>query len=165
MFAHRLISIIILIASLATTSLCASAAGDSKSTKKMDRKEWFNQMRVYKHDFLTKELSLTQEQQDKFFPLYDAMSESIEKVQRDSRALERKINKSTTEVSDLEYEKATEAVIETRAREVQIAKEAYAKFKGVLSAEQIYKLTQAERRFTRVLMKQNADMKKKAKKN
>jgi Spy/CpxP family protein refolding chaperone len=162
MSAHRIISIIILIVTLAAPF---NMSADDNKQKKMDRKEWFNQMRVYKHDFLTKELSLTQAQQDKFFPLYDAMAESIEKAQRDSRSLERKINKSKTEVTDLEYEKATEAVIDTRAREVQIAKDYYAKFKGILSAEQIYKLTQAERRFTRELMKQHSNMKQKAKKS
>lgn len=38
-----------------------------------DRQRWTQKMRQYKHDFLIKELDLTREQQNEFFPLYDAM--------------------------------------------------------------------------------------------
>ena len=158
---HRLISLLLMLASMAASfNICAQShrQGDNK----MDRQEWFKQMRVYKHDFLVKDLGLTQEQQEKFFPLYDAMTESIMKVQRDARQLERRINAGKQPVNDLEYEKATEAVIDSRAREVQISREYYAKFKSVLTPAQIYKLTQAERQFTREVMKQHSRMKQKA---
>ena len=143
---------------VATVSPIGISAQD-KCDSRMNRQEWFKQMRVYKHDFLIKDLGLTQEQQEKFFPLYDAMSESLMKAQRDSRQLEHKINHSKTQVNDLEYEKATEAVIETRAKEAQIAKE----FKGIRTPAQIYRLTQSERRFTREVMKQHSRMKQKHK--
>ena len=158
MYISRLISILLLlVATASTTSISAQDKADSR----MNRQEWFKQMRVYKHDFLIKDLGLWQEQKEKFSPLYDAMSESIMKAQRDSRQHEHKINHSKTQVNDLEYEKATEAVIETRAKEVQIAKEYYAKFKGILTPAQIYRLTQSERRFTREVMKQHSRMKQK----
>ncbi|WP_295729669.1 Spy/CpxP family protein refolding chaperone [uncultured Muribaculum sp.] len=153
---HRIISIVILLAAFTSSALTmAQECPDNK----MNRQEWFKQMRVYKHDFLTKELGLTAEQQQKFFPLYDAMNEINIKSQHECRQLERKINRSKASVSDLEYEKATEAVLETRAREVQTEKEYYAKFKGVLTPQQLYRLTQAERRFTREVMKQHSRMK------
>ena len=148
-----------------TMSFSPQIAAQSKQSNKMNRQEWFKQMRVYKHDFIAKELDLSQEQQKAFFPLYDAMNEKILKLQRDSHAFERKVAQDKSAVSDLEYEKATEAAIELRAKEAQIAKEYYAKFKGILSPAQIYRLTQAERKFTREVMRQHSKMKQKNPRN
>lgn len=155
---HRLISIIILLAAIVSPAM---PSAQECPANKMNRQEWFKQMRVYKHDFLIKELGLSAEQQEKFFPLYDAMTESNIKAQHECRQLEHKINRSKAPVGDLEYEKATEAVLDTRARELQIEKEYYAKFKSILTPQQVYRLTQAERRFTREVMKQHSRMKQK----
>lgn len=131
---------------------------ERKEGKKPDRKEWFSQMRAYKHDFLVKELKLSQQQQDKFFPLYDAMTEGIMAKQRCERDCERRINRCKGQVSDAEYEKAVNCCIDTHAYEARMTREYYEKFKSILTAEQLYKLTQAERKFTREVMKQHSRM-------
>ena len=78
----------------------------------LDRKETFmKEFRDYKHRFLTKELSLSREQRDKFFPLYDQMEDETATLNNETRQLERRISDSTEKVSDLEYEKATEALL------------------------------------------------------
>ncbi len=127
--------------------------------KRPDRKEWFKQMRCYKHDFMSKELSLTKDQQDKFFPLYDEMEKKLHKIQHESMEMERKISASSSEVSDLEYEKAAEAMIEVKGKEASVEEQYFAKFKTVLSPKQLFKLKQAERKFTRELMRQHSKMK------
>lgn len=152
---QRIITVFILCLSLA---VCSTASAQNKGQKRPDRKEWFKQMRCYKHDFMAKELSLTKEQQEKFFPLYDEMEGQIHKIQRESMMLERKINSSSASVSDLEYEKAAEAMAEVKGKEAAVEERYFAKFKGVLTAKQLFELKQAERKFTRELMKQHSRM-------
>ncbi len=153
--------IVCLFLSAGLQNVSAQGPGD----KRPDRKEWFKEMRAYKHNFLAKELSLTKEQQDKFFPLYDEMEQKLHKIQHESMELENKINRSQSAVSDLEYEKAAEAMVEVKGKEAAIEEQYFAKFKGVLSAKQLFQLKQAERNFTRELMKQHSRMKEKQPKN
>ncbi len=152
---QRIITVFILCLSLAVGS---TASAQDKGSKRPDRKEWFKQMRCYKHDFMAKELSLTKEQQEKFFPLYDEMESQLHKVQRESMMLEHKINTSSSLVSDLEYEKAAEAMVEVKGKEAAIEEQYLKKFKTVLSAKQLFGLKQAERKCTRELMKQHSQM-------
>ncbi|MDE6458947.1 MAG: hypothetical protein K2L31_10195 [Muribaculum sp.] len=129
-------------------------ATDNK--KNIDRKEWFKELRQYKHNFLTKELDLTKEQEAKFFPMYDEMDDAMFKVNREARAMEKKITKSSEKVSDLEYEKAAEAMYEVKGKEAAIEKQYFTKFKTVLTPKQLFELKQAERRFTDKLMKEHS---------
>lgn len=129
-------------------------ATDNK--KNIDRKEWFKELRQYKHNFLSKELDLTKEQEAKFFPMYDEMDDAMFKVNREARAMEKKITKSSEKVSDLEYEKAAEAMYEVKGKEAAIEKQYFTKFKTVLTPKQLFELKQAERRFTDKLMKEHS---------
>ena len=155
---RRIITVVILCLALAGGQ---AAFAHEPEGKRPDRKEWFKQLRCYKHDFLTKELSLTKEQQEKFFPLYDEMENQIHKAQHEAMMMEHNINKSTTSVSDLEYEKATEAMVEVKSKEASIEGQYLPKFREVLSAKQLFKLKQAERKFTQELMKQHNRMREK----
>lgn len=134
-------------------------ADDNNNKKNIDRKEWFEELRQYKHSFLAKELNLTKEQEAKFFPMYDEMDGAIFKINREARGLERKIAKSTGKVSDIEYEKAAEVMYETKSKEGAIEKQYFAKFKTVLTPEQLFKLKRAERKFTDKLMKEHSKAK------
>ena len=78
------------------------------------------------------------------------------KVNREARAMEKKITKSSEKVSDLEYEKAAEAMYEVKGKEAAIEKQYFTKFKTVLTPKQLFELKQAERRFTDKLMKEHS---------
>lgn len=119
--------------------------------KKADRKEWFAKMREHKHDFIEDELDLTDEQEIKFFPIYDAMEDELYKVQRDTRMLEKQI--ADKKASDVEYDAATKAIIELKKKEADIELKYFDKFKTVLSSKQIFELKRAEKKFTRKIMK------------
>lgn len=118
-----------------------------------NRDKWFKELRQYKQEFMTKELGLTKEQQAKFFPVYSEMTRKIMKLNDDTRALENKIDKSKTEVSDVEYEKGAEALLELKAKEAKIEAEYYQRFKQILTPKQMYLLPKSEKKFTRQLMR------------
>jgi len=133
-----------------------TASADPQSEK--GRKEWFREFRQYKHEFMIKELNLSKEQQEQFFPLYDEMDKSIHQLNRQTRALEKKIDTSKEPVNDLEYEKAAEALYELKGKEAETEMSYFAKFKTILTPKQMYELKKAERKFTQELMMQHSRM-------
>ncbi len=140
---------------LAAVSL-NTAAADPQSEK--GRKEWFREFRQYKHEFIIKELNLSKEQQEQFFPLYEEMDKSIHQLNRQTRALEKKIDRSKEPISDLEYEKAAEALYELKGKEAETEMAYFNKFKTILTPRQMYELKKAERKFTQELMMQHSRM-------
>jgi Spy/CpxP family protein refolding chaperone len=99
---------------------------------------------------------LSREQQEKFFPLYDEMDNSVMELNRNTRMLEDKIVRSKDKVSDLEYEKSAEAIYEMTKKQGEIEMEYFAKFKTILTPQQLFRLKQAERDFSRELMRQHS---------
>ena len=130
---------------------CGSAFAQKKPTQQ-ERAQWMNEIRNYKIEFLAKELALTDDQRAKFTTLYTAMDKELDKVQWETRQMEHKIGKNGDKTTDLEYEKAAEAMFELKGREAKIESEYFKKFKTVLTPKQLYILKSAERKFTRALM-------------
>lgn len=157
------ISILILL----IISIAEFAIADKPEKKdKSDREQWFKEMREIKHNFLIKELDLTSQQQKEFFPVYDAMESEFQKIHRETRKLQRDIKKKKAdEVTDLEYEKAAEALFEIKSRESQIEIKYFQQLKSVLKPRQLFLLKGAEDKFMRHLMKQRQKHSKKDKNN
>lgn len=144
----KLILIALIIAAAATAAPSVSAQG------KASREQWMTEMRQYKRTYLAKALDLTKEQQNKFFPLYEAMEDECARLDEDTRLMERRVAEAS-DATDLEYEKATEAMYETKVKQAEIEKDYAAKFKEVLSAKQLFQLKQADRKFARKMMRQH----------
>lgn len=142
--------IIVVILSLAALSVSAQQRGRQKP----DREKWFQELREWKHQFLTKEVELTEEQQPKFFAVYDAMQNEILAIHDGTRNMEKKLSLNK-QASDLEYEKMAEALIEVKIKEGEIQKRYLDKMKTVISSRQLYKLQVAEKKFIRMLNRQH----------
>ena len=141
----RISILILLIASIAQFAIADSDKGE--------REQWFKEMREFKHKFLAKELGLTDQQQEAFFPIYDAMDSECQKFHRETRKLQRDIKKKKdNEVTDLEYEKAAEALFELKGRENKIEQKYYPQLKAVITPRQLFLLKGAEDKFMRHLM-------------
>lgn len=126
-----------------------------KKPSKEERQRWFKEMREYKHNFLIKELDLEEQQQDAFFKVYDAMEDETFKLHHGTRKLQRELNKKETNATDIEYEKAAEALFELKYKEAQIELKYFEQFKNVLTKKQLFLLKQAEDKYTRHLMRQH----------
>lgn len=132
----------------------ATAAPSAEAQGKASREQWMTEMRQYKRNYLAKELELTKEQQNKFFPLYEAMEDECAALDEDTRQMERRISQAA-DASDLEYEKATEAMYETKVKQAEIERGYAAKFKEVLTPKQLFRLKDADRKFARTMMRQH----------
>lgn len=126
--------------------------------------KWLKDVREFKHTYLAKELSLSREQQNKFFPIYDQMEDDINKLNQETRAIEREINEAPEEsVTDLKYDMAIEALYNLKANEAEIENSYLEQFRNILSKRQIFLLKGAEKKFSLDMMKRHHQIRKKDK--
>ena len=117
------------------------------------RARWMEQIRKTKFEFFTKEVSLTKEQQNQLFPLYEEMERSIYKMNNEAEALMKK-TAANSRATDTEFEAAATAAARTTQRQGEIELEYFNKFSKFLSKKQLFLLKQAENKFTQYLLKQ-----------
>ncbi len=147
---------------LTVAAICAADAVAQKQARErltpQNRKLWLTEMRNFKSEFLTKELSLTKEQQAEFLPVYEEMDDRLSQISSETRELEEKII-SSDEASDTEIEAASRVLFEQKSREGQVELEYYSKFKDVLTPRQLLRLKNAERKFTQQLVRHHGRIK------
>lgn len=131
-------------------------------TKTSDKGQWLDQVRQYKRSYFIKELNLSKDQQQKFFALYDEMENQTTRLEEDTRAMERRITQAG-DASDVEYEKAAEAMFDLKLKQAEIEKGYMEKFSAVLSAKQLFELKVAERQFARDMVRQHNKLRNNAK--
>lgn len=122
---------------------------------KGERQQWMNEIQQYKRTYFAKELDLTREQQNRFFPLYEEMETQIRQIDDDTRVMERRIADAGDDASNIEYEKVTEAMYDAKVKEAALEKDYMVKFKEILSPRQLFQLKTVERRFSREMMRQH----------
>lgn len=127
---------------------------------KGDRAKWFKEVSEKKHKFLAKELDLKKDQEKPFFDLYDSMEDEIRQVQNNTRKMEKRVNEAGDDATDLDYEKASDALYEAKQKESAIELKYKEEFKKILTPKQLFKLKGAERKFTRDLMEHHQKIKK-----
>ena len=124
-----------------------------------DRQKFMSEIRNFKHDYLAKELDLSAEQKQEFFPVYDRMDDEIRKLNEETRDIERKTIENG-DASEVELEAAAQAVFAQKAKEAQIETTYFEQFKNILNNRQLLLLKSVERRFTRELVKHQHRMRK-----
>ncbi|MDE5980120.1 MAG: hypothetical protein K2L39_08845 [Muribaculaceae bacterium] len=150
------------LAALLWLTLSASFSVSAAPQTPGEREQWMTEMRQYKRIYITKELELSREQQAKFYPLYEEMEENEARINDEARAMEKRVAE-TQNASDLEYEKATEAVYDAAVRSAQLEREYMEKFKEILSRKQLFRLKAVERQFNREMMRQHHRLRTKVK--
>ena len=140
-----LIKKLILLVALAATLACAAQS---------DRSQWMSELRQYKRSYFARELELTREQEQKFFPLYEAMEDETRQIEEEARMMEKRVAEAT-DASDLEYEKATEALFDAKVKQAGVERGYMEKFAPVLTPKQLFMIKAVERKFNRDLMKQH----------
>lgn len=131
---------------------CTTAMAQRQPMTDEERDLWLAELRQYKHEFLAKELSLSTDQQEAFFPLYDEMDDQINQIAKEVRDLEVTISNSATASAD-EVQAAAFALFDQKRRESVVELLYFEKFKDTLTPKQLFRLKNAERKFTQQLVK------------
>ncbi|HEX8515824.1 MAG TPA: hypothetical protein VF868_06460 [Bacteroidia bacterium] len=141
----------LLLSSLLFLSLVSHAQGQSPRGREQ-REEKRDNIESMKIAFLTKKLSLTPEEAQQFWPVYNQYTDKIQELRRKRRTEHKEIKHNIDEMSDKEVEQDVDNEIIFRQKEIDIQKEYHTKFKAVLPVKKVAKLYQAEEQFKRVLL-------------
>lgn len=145
-------SILLLIVALLVPVVSYAQNDDQSSPEK--RRQWFKEMRAKKHEFMVRELELTQDQREQFFAIYDEMDANLKAINDETRSLEKTLD-NRDNISDAEYDAVIDALYNQRYREWNVEKTAKERLSKVLTKKQLVKVKKAEGKFTRALMKQH----------
>lgn len=138
---------------LFTFILIASSVSFAQKPNNAKLCKWMDDMRHLKVEYIAKELKLSSAQKEAFTPIYNDMNREISKLARETRELEKSVRAKGNNATDLEYEKATEAMFDIKGKEAEIEKKYMKRLKTILTKQQLFDLKRAERHFTRELMK------------
>lgn len=141
--AKRIIFILVLFISGAV-SLSAQHRGGK------DHGQMMKEMWDFKLKYLAQEMELQDDQKERFFQLYNEMSEKRRQCMTDAWKLDRKVKKSEN-ASEKDYEAAAEAMEKAKAEDASIEKSYDEKFSRFLSQKQIYKMKAADNEFRKKL--------------
>ncbi len=135
---------------LLSVNISFAESAQSREEERKARKEEFFQFR---RDYMTEQIGLTDQEAEKFFPLYDKMEREKFLVDKEARRFARKTAKSETTVTDVEYEKAAEALLEKEEKIARIERDYFDKFKLILSSEKLFKFKHAQMHLPHAMMK------------
>lgn len=114
--------------------------------KGKDRETMRKEVHEFKLKYLAQEMDLKEDQQKKFFDLYNQMCDEKIKVFRETRQLENRLAK-TSDASESEYEAVTKAITAAKEKDAEIEKRYDEKFAKFLTPKQIFKMKEAEGKF------------------
>lgn len=132
------------------TALCISFA--SLADNHGQRQKWMENMRQAKHEFLTKELKLSETQCRDFFPLYDKMTEERMALEKKLRCREQEVLDKGDKATDREIDAVIDDQYSIDIKLNDIDRKYLPRFKSILSRPQLLRLKHAERKFQRQLM-------------
>ena len=91
-------------------------------------------------------MELKEDQQKKFFDLYNQMTDEKVKVFKETKALEKKLADSAN-ASEAEYDAVSKAITAAKEKDAEIEKRYDEKFKQFLTSKQLFKMKGAEEKF------------------
>lgn len=113
----------------------------------------FARIKEARKAFLTEKLSLTTEEQEKFFPLFWRYEREMNSLRRSrTRAKRESGNQELAKLTEAEAREMLELQLETDKKMLQLRRRAMAEFIKVIPATKLIQLENAERTFRRQLV-------------
>ncbi len=101
--------------------------------------------------FITRELDLSSEEAQKFWPVYNLFSKDRQELRKQKRDAMNS-GKKPEDLSDVELSKMMETVMAVKQKELDLEKNYHTKFLNVLPVAKVAKLYRAEEKFKRILL-------------
>lgn len=135
----------------------------SISTFAQDRGKMKERIKAQKIAFITEKLSLTSNEAEKFWPIYNAFEASIEKIKSDDLRAVKMEMRNGDDVSDKRANELLEKLMKGQ-KDMHTAKLKLVKdLKKVISAKKIIQLKAAEDQFNRILLERLKEFREKRK--
>jgi len=136
-------TIVLALAVITTSSLALSA----QNFQNKGKEEWRERVLSEKIAFITAKLSLSPEEAQAFWPVYNKISETRDKAFIEVRKSYRDMRKALEAGDEKEISKALDAYVKALDNSQISEKDALAQYRKVLSDEKIAKLFEAEEMF------------------
>ena len=111
----------------------------------------------YKIAFFTRRLSLTSQEAEKFWPVYNEFQDKRNAVQIERQKLNRDINQNELNMSEKDMIETGDKHIALQVQEASLAQEYHKKFREILSPAKILRLYQAENQYRLLLLNELKD--------
>lgn len=118
--------------------------------------------RAKQQTYMAQKAGLTQEESDKFFPLYFEFQDKKKEINKEAWKVAKEGRKPET--SEKEYEEIIDKFFDNQETIAKLEKEYIKKYRKILSAKKVYMVYWAERKFTRNMLKILQEMEDKEKK-
>ena len=141
-----------MIKQILTTATLVLAIAASTFAQPEKKKEEIKAMKI---GFITKELNLTSEEAQKFWPVYNDFQDKMEKLHKERKEMHKaaKGKGGIDSISNAEVEKMVDKEMLLQEKELQLKKEFHVKVKTVLPIKKVAKLYRAEHEFRKQILK------------
>ncbi|MCB0770866.1 MAG: hypothetical protein KDC00_10730 [Flavobacteriales bacterium] len=115
--------------------------------------ERMKEIEAQRSAYITAALSLTPEEAQRFWPLFNEMSDKRQALRKEDRELHRSLVKGGKDPTEAEAEVILERSLTIRARELDLERAYTERFKKAIGAVKTVKLDKAERDFHREVLR------------
>lgn len=142
---------LVLLPLLFAANLVAQSQGPDERDK--------DKIEALKVGFITKELSLTSAEAEKFWPVYNEMDAKMKELRHDCRKINQDTRESEDKMSNEDAKKKLATLFENDQKELDLKKEYSEKFIKIIGEKRTLKLLSLEHEFRRVLLERLKDRK------
>lgn len=115
--------------------------------------ERMKEIKAQKSAYITSKLSLSPDEAQKFWPIYNEMDEKQDAIRKEMRAMHKDQKKDGVEMSEAEASQLIDKGLASRQKELDLEKAYAEKFKKSIGAVKTVQLKKAERDFHREVLK------------
>lgn len=130
-----------------------------KHARNAEQKQQREKVEALKKEYLTKELSLTEVEADKFWPLYNELDKKLKELHKKEREIGRELKDNFENLTDADLKAKTDAIFSSETTAIQLKKEYLQKYATVLGQKRATKVLHLEREFKKELMKRMKEAK------
>lgn len=129
--------------------LISGFANAQPGDERVDKKEKIEQLKIA---FITKELELTTDEAEKFWPIYNEMSDKIHEKKKEERKLQKELKDGFDTLSEDEIKTKSGEILDNEIQQAEIKKDYHEKIAGVIGYKKATKLLSLEQQFKRELL-------------
>jgi Skp family chaperone for outer membrane proteins len=127
----------------------AQPEGKKKPPTEKEREDKIDKLKIA---FISNELTLTSEEAEKFWPIYNELEAKIKEIRKSNRKIEKEVEENYDKLSEEDAKKKFDDVIANEEKEIALRKEYNEKFSKVIGNKRTLKLLSLEREFKRELL-------------
>lgn len=144
---------LIIITGMILFILPITVSAQKSNEKRNEMKVQKGKVEELKKEYITKELSMTDAEALKFWPIYEELEAKLHEQHLKDRKIGKEIKENFDKLSDSELKEKTDALFAGEAASIQMKKDYLQKYAAILGQKRATKVLHLEREFKKELMK------------